>query len=74
MPRRPPKGYLSTAQVAELINQNAEDGAEWTTQKVRRWLTRDGALVRKGRHLYTTRSKLRVAFRDVFDELFWQQF
>gem|GEM_PF-6130893 len=69
MPRRPPRGYLSTAQVAELFGSK-----EWPVRRVRRWLTREGALVRKGRHLYTTRSKLRVAFRDVFDELFWQQF
>jgi len=74
MTARPPRGYISTVQVAELINDKVPDEEQWSVQKVRRWLTRDGALVRKGRHLYTTRSKLRAAFRDIFDELFWQQF
>lgn len=69
MTGNPPRGYISVAQVSRLLGKE-----DWPTHRVRRWLTREGALVRKGRYLYTTRSKLRRAFRDVFDEMFLQSF
>jgi hypothetical protein len=60
------RGYISVAKVAELLG--------WTTQKARRWLTREGALTRKGRHWYTTRNQLRRCFADVYQELFLREF
>lgn len=68
MPPRPLRGYISVARVAELM------GDEWPVHRMRRWLKREGALVRKGRYYYTTRARLRTAFPDVFHELFAQEF
>ena len=60
------KGYIPVSKVGEILH--------WPTWKVRRWLLRDGAAVRKGRHWYTTRSQLRAAFPHVYHELFAQDF
>lgn len=59
------KGYISVAQVSHLLGPK-----EWPVHRVRRWLVREGAVVRKGRYLYTTRAKLRAVFPEVYEELF----
>lgn len=69
MPPNPPRGYLSIAQVSTMLGED-----EWPTHRVRRWLRREGALVRKGRIYYTTRSRLKKAFKDIFEELFLHEF
>lgn len=57
------KGYIGTAQIARAL------GPEWSSERVRRWLLREGAAVKKGRLWYTTRAKLRAVFPEVYEEL-----
>lgn len=60
------KGYIEVARVARRLG--------WRTERTRRWLDREGALVKVGDRYYTTRGRLRAAFSDVFEELFIGEF
>lgn len=57
------KGYIEMAEIARAL------GPTWSVRRVRRWLIKHGAAVRKGARWYTTRSKLRAAFPEVYEEL-----
>jgi hypothetical protein len=56
------RGYIEVAALAESLG--------WRTERMRRWLMREDALIKKGRYYYTTKSRLLAAFPEVFEELF----
>jgi hypothetical protein len=66
--RHKPGVYIDVATVAERL------GDQWDTQRTRRWLKRAGALVKHGSRYYTTRSRLRSAFPDAYQERFMGEF
>lgn len=45
---------------------------DWSTQKTRRWLKREGACRKHGRNWYTSKSQLRRVFRETADEVLAQ--
>jgi hypothetical protein len=53
--------YISTAEIAGLLG--------WRIERVRRWLEREGALRKIGRHYYTTKSRLRAAFPEIQQDI-----
>jgi hypothetical protein len=63
--------YIDTAKVARMMS--TEDD-HWTTERARRWLQRNQAAVKVGARYFTTRSKLRLAFPDFYQERFLQEF
>jgi hypothetical protein len=56
------KKYFSSEDVRALL------GLENTKQAIR-WLRREGAAVKKGSRIYTTRNRLMAAFPEVFQSL-----
>jgi hypothetical protein len=52
---------LETREVARLM--------QWTTDKARYWLKREGAAVKRGGRWYTTESRLRAEFSGTFERL-----
>lgn len=62
-------GLISTAEISEVLGPD-----KWPTHRVRRWLIRTGAAIRRGRHVYTTRAKLRESFHELYEELFLRYF
>ena len=52
----PPPGRIvwTVAEVAEVL--------KWSTTRVRRWLRKERACTRRGRHYYTCKTQLRRAF------------
>lgn len=63
--------YLHTDEVADLLNKAAGKNV-WDARKVRRWLQKAQALVKRGGSWVTTRAKLREAFPEVWEELVLQ--
>jgi hypothetical protein len=64
--------FYSMAEVAEAAGFVFKVGrrkGELNTQLARRWLKRESAVIRKGRHWYTTKALLIRAFADVADEV-----
>lgn len=53
--------YISTKQIAELLG--------WRVERTREWLAREGALEKKGRHYFTTLSRLRNAFPEIVERI-----
>ena len=53
-PAGPGRIVWSMAEIAEVMG--------WEVRRVRRWLLREGAVRRQGRHWYTSKSQLRRAF------------
>jgi hypothetical protein len=64
----PKKVYLDTKDVAELMS-SADPGGGWNTDKARYWLTREGAAQKRGGRWYTTQSRLRACFPEVFEAM-----
>lgn len=50
--------YISMPQIARILN--------CSTRKARRWLTRERAAVKKGRHYYTTERLMMLHFPEAF--------
>jgi hypothetical protein len=55
------KRLLSSAEVAKLLG--------WRTKRARKWLQREGLGVKIGSRWFTTPTKLREAFPEVYEEL-----
>ncbi len=53
--------YISMAECAAIL--------EWTVERTRDWMIRNDAVIKKGRHYYTTRERLRVAFPEVLERI-----
>lgn len=53
--------YFPIADVARVL--------KWRVERTRRWLRREGALVRKGRYYYVTKPLLRAAFPEAWDDV-----
>lgn len=51
--------YFSMQEVADAMGEDV--------RKVRRWLRREGAIVKRGRWWYTTKDLLRGAFPEAYD-------
>lgn len=59
MAYNPEQIYISTSELADLMN--------WRTARVRRWLEREGALMRIGSRWYTTQAILFAKFPEMLD-------
>jgi len=55
------KALLSCADIAKMLG--------WTVKRTRRWLLREDLGVQIGHRWYTTPTKIREAFPDVYAEL-----
>lgn len=55
------KIYYTTAEVAKVLGKS--------TETARKWLKREGALMKRGGHYYTTAARLYSAFPEAFQEL-----
>lgn len=53
--------YFTCAEIAKVLG--------WTTERAREWLVREKAVVRHGRHYFTTRGLLRRAFPETWSEV-----
>lgn len=42
---------------------------QWQPRRVRRWLLREKACTKHGRHYYTSKAQLRRVFREAADEV-----
>lgn len=60
---RPAPGRIlwSTAEIAEVMG--------WDSQRIRRWLIREKACSKHGRHYYSSKAQLRRVFREAADEV-----
>lgn len=58
---RKKKIYFTTSEVARAIGKS--------TQTARKWLRREGALVKRGGHYYVTAERLLTTFPEAFQEL-----
>lgn len=63
-PSGPGRILWSVAEVAEVL--------DWHTHRVRRWLVREKACTRHGRHYYTSKNQLRRVFCEAADEIIAQ--
>ena len=62
---QPPGRILwSVAEVADVL--------DWNVRRVRRWLLREQACNKHGRHYYTSKAQLRRVFREAADEVIAQ--
>jgi hypothetical protein len=57
----PGRVLWSTKEIAEVLG--------WNTHRVRRWLMRERAATKHGRHYYTSKAQLRRVFREAADEV-----
>jgi hypothetical protein len=57
--------YLTVSQVAKLMG----GGPEWNYKRVRRWLIREGCLLRRAGTCVTTLDLLRAKFPEVWDRV-----
>lgn len=65
--------YYSVEDAAQLLGETFKRGprkGELNTQKVRRWLKKEGALIKRGRFYYATRDMLRRAFPEAWDQIY----
>ena len=57
----PREVYIPVAKLAAAMG--------WRVERMRRWLQREGALVKHGRHYFATRGMLRKSFPETWDEV-----